>query len=139
MKLPCGFLLRRFCPQKVDEEILFATMRRDAVFCERKKKEDKMLHETMTEEQLKKAVGRVYFGNFQDAAIAAFVLAKRAKEMGDKKEFLEYSLVCLACIKKCDTDTLEGCVHTHVRIAGVFIPELFHEGTVRRALESRAV
>lgn len=94
-----------------------------------------MLHETMTEEQLTKAVIEgVRGGNFQEAAIAAFVLAKHAKEAGDENDFQKHSSACLACLKERKTNTLERCAHTYVRIAGVFIPELFHEESVLQAL-----
>lgn len=72
--------------------------------------------------------------NFKEAAIYAFVLAKLALSKGQKEDAEMYARTCLELLKKYRTDTMEECAHSHINIAGVFIPELFHEGTVRRSL-----
>lgn len=89
----------------------------------------------MTEEQLEEAAEKAArLGRLQDAAIAAFVLAKCAKNRGDEKRFNEKRTQCMAHLNGYNTDTLEGCAHTYTKIAGVYIPELFHTETVLAAL-----
>lgn len=72
--------------------------------------------------------------DFKEAAIYVFVLAKLSLGKGQKEDAEIYARTCLELLKKCRTDTMEECAHAHINIAGVFIPELFHEGTVRREL-----
>lgn len=72
--------------------------------------------------------------NFRDAAIVAFVLAKRAQNAGNRKEALRFGRKCLEFLEKYPTDTLEQCASPYINFADVFIPGLFHEGTVRRDL-----
>lgn len=72
--------------------------------------------------------------NFKEAAIYAFVLAKLALGRGEKEDAESYAYMCLELLKKYRTDTMEECAHSHITIAGVLIPELFHKGTVLREL-----
>lgn len=72
--------------------------------------------------------------NFKKAAIYAFVLAKLSFGKGRKEDAEMYARTCLELLRIYHPDTLEECAHSHINIAGVFIPELFHEGTVRREL-----
>lgn len=92
----------------------------------------------MSEEDVVKAFfsNKSWTNNFKEAAIYAFVLAKLALGKGDKTRAEEFAGHCLELIKRCPTSTMEECAHSHINIAGVFIPELFHEGTVRRDLAS---
>ncbi len=71
-------------------------------------------------------------GKFQDAAIVAFVLGKRAQKAENGKEARRFGRKCLELLGKYPTDTLEQCASPYLAFADVFIPGLFHEGTVRR-------
>lgn len=90
----------------------------------------------MSEESVVKAFysNKNATNNFKEAAIYAFVLAKLALGKGDKTSAEEFAGHCLELLKKCPTSTLKECTHPHISVAGVFIPGLFHEGTVRREL-----
>ena len=71
--------------------------------------------------------------DFKKAAIYAFVLARRAQHVDDKAAGI-WGRTCFELLDKCPSDTLEDCAQTNVKIEGIFIPGLFHEGTVRREL-----
>src|SRR3989344_5287807 len=71
---------------------------------------------------------------FKEAAICAFVLARLAQKNKDERSAKHYGRMCLELLVKCTSDTPEQCAHTYIAVAGVYIPGLFHEGTVRREL-----
>lgn len=73
-------------------------------------------------------------GNYQDAAILAFVLAKKAQKADDDKEATRLGRKCLELLKKYPTDTMEECASPYISVADVLIPGFFHAETVRREL-----
>lgn len=95
-----------------------------------------MLHEDMTEVDLEQVAYQGFSSpnHQQDSAIAAFVLAKRAQKAGDMLRAKRFREKCLDILEGCKTDTLDGCAHKYVKIAGVFIPELFHEEAAEESL-----
>lgn len=71
---------------------------------------------------------------YQAAAVVAFVLAKRAQNAGNMSEAVRFGKKCLEIFERYPTDTLEQCASPYISFSDVFIPGLFHEGTVRREL-----
>lgn len=72
----------------------------------------------------------------KEAAICAFVLARKCQELQAESPARHFAEKCIELLREYPTatDTLEQCAHPYVTVGGVLIPGLFHEGTVRREL-----
>lgn len=84
---------------------------------------------------LEKELQELTKNNPKEAAVRAFALAKRALAEKDDIAAGHFGKRCIELLERCPTRTLEDCVTPHVLYAGVLIPGLFHEGTVRRELK----
>ncbi|MBI3019743.1 MAG: hypothetical protein HYY60_00235 [Parcubacteria group bacterium] len=73
-------------------------------------------------------------GDFKKAAVYAYALARLAEKDKDESRARYFTARCLELVNQYPTDTLEQCASAEVSVAGVLIPGLFHEGTVRRDL-----
>lgn len=66
---------------------------------------------------------------FGVAAEVAFALAMFHHESGDTKKAARFKSDFLDILQKRGSDTLEACGTRHIKILGIYVPELLHDGT----------
>lgn len=80
-------------------------------------------------------------GEIKEAAICAFVLARKAQKRHEYRAAENFAEKCLELLRGSagTLGTLEQCAHPYIAVDGVLIPGLFHEGTVLRDLHMETV
>jgi hypothetical protein len=78
---------------------------------------------------------RVTSAGFQrDAAELAYAIAVRLQAAGRVRDASKYGRMCLKLYEELPTDTIDQCIPTQMKVAGISLPDLLHEDVVRSRL-----
>jgi hypothetical protein len=75
-----------------------------------------------------------YFGDERAAAEYAYALAVRLREAGDAVTARRYARECLRLAERLPARSLDDVASPRIALAGVPMPERFHDGVVRSRL-----
>jgi hypothetical protein len=85
--------------------------------------------DVITEFEQMQSRGRKY-----EAAELAYAIAVRLQAEGRVRMASDYGRTCLALYEELPTSTIEQCTPTHMKVAGVSLPDYLHEDVVRARL-----
>lgn len=88
------------------------------------------------DEEISRVKKLIKNSDFQkEKAELLFVLAVLYAKSEQKDLAVNTARECIGLLNTLPTNTLEDCAATRIRIGSVFLPELFHQGTVRERMK----